>query len=488
MGALPIFALALALRLVALGSNPAWDIDEGYNLSIARHLLAGDGQMFAVRQVFVQHPPLYYALVAVASLFAPAEAQLFIARLVAAVASALAVFPLYLLVRRMAGTRAAVLAGAGYATGSLAVAYGRFAYTYSLLLPLLPLIAWLLLRVEERPSRSRFAALGGALALALLAERMALPAALVALLWLWRRMGWRAALGAGFLAALPSALYILPAALFQADIFWFDALHTGGRVGDGGALQLVRLLDRYSGFVGIDPLVPVGIAGLFALLNRRGGVRLVVLCLTTLTLALLLRDPRAYFRQALPLLPLLYLGVGVALDLGMAAAWRCSRKTLPFAALSLVLMVPAGMDAGHSAAEVAFGFSLPNSVLLAGEKEARAAAAAVNALAGKDDLVVADGHVGWLLQARVADWAQAAATSGQEAAFYPAGMGEHYFAYDARLASAHVAVVDEFIRQWAAEESNGPAATLYREVTKTWSPAGSYGQFTVYLPPQAAKQ
>src|SRR5579883_1048703 len=63
--ALPaILALAAALRLINLASNPGWDGDEGYNYNIALNLAQGRHQMFALDFAFVQHPPLYFALAA----------------------------------------------------------------------------------------------------------------------------------------------------------------------------------------------------------------------------------------------------------------------------------------------------------------------------------------------------------------------------------------------------------------------------------------
>src|SRR5918912_1091153 len=57
-------ALAAALRLPHLAGNPGWDGYEGYNYNIAFNLAHGHHQMFALDFVFVQHPPLFFALAA----------------------------------------------------------------------------------------------------------------------------------------------------------------------------------------------------------------------------------------------------------------------------------------------------------------------------------------------------------------------------------------------------------------------------------------
>jgi len=56
--------LAVALRLINLGTNPGWDGDEGYNYNIALNLAHGHRQMFALSFAFVQHPPLFFLLAA----------------------------------------------------------------------------------------------------------------------------------------------------------------------------------------------------------------------------------------------------------------------------------------------------------------------------------------------------------------------------------------------------------------------------------------
>src|SRR5919198_1085496 len=61
---LAIMALAAALRLLHLASNPGWDGDEGYNYNIAFNLAHGHHQMFALDFAFGQHPPLVFALAA----------------------------------------------------------------------------------------------------------------------------------------------------------------------------------------------------------------------------------------------------------------------------------------------------------------------------------------------------------------------------------------------------------------------------------------
>ncbi len=94
-----LFLLALLLRLPGLEGAPGWDGDEGYNLDIAWQLREGRAGQFALVYAFVQHPVLFYALLA--PLLALAGQQLWVARALAATAGALSAGVLYLAVARL---------------------------------------------------------------------------------------------------------------------------------------------------------------------------------------------------------------------------------------------------------------------------------------------------------------------------------------------------------------------------------------------------
>ncbi|HEU5368512.1 MAG TPA: glycosyltransferase family 39 protein, partial [Ktedonobacterales bacterium] len=61
-----VLLLAVALHVIHLSQTPGWDSDEGYNLDIAWNLLHGRLRMFALTSAFVQHPPLFYLMLALA--------------------------------------------------------------------------------------------------------------------------------------------------------------------------------------------------------------------------------------------------------------------------------------------------------------------------------------------------------------------------------------------------------------------------------------
>ena len=477
-----LLVIAAFLRFNNLETNPGWDLDEGYNISIAQNLMAGQGQMLAVRQVFIQHPPLYYALVAIGLLFNSADPLLTL-RVVSAILAVLAIVPVYLVARHLGGIRAATFAGFLYAASYLVVSNSRFGYSYSLMLLLLPLLVLAIFALESKPSRGRVVLLGAVMAALLLSERLAIPAVILAFAWvLWRR-GWREGLGVGAIAIAPTLGYLGVFLVSQPDILLFDILHTGGRVGGGPSSHMIGVLVTYLGFIKLDLLITMGFVGLFLALNRNGGMRVLLIGICTILLSVLLRDPRAYFRQALPTVALLSVGCGVVLDYCLVLIWQRTKKTLPFTILGLLLLVPFGIDTMQTVAGMSTGFNRGELAKILAEPVAGyKAAEAINRLAGEDDLVIVNSHISWLVKARVADWAQSAATSGEAVAFYPANMDKH-FVYDARLDSAKVAVVDDFLRAWVEEEPASVVAKMYREVTGNWQLVATAGQFAVYTRP-----
>src|SRR5581483_9631350 len=135
---LAILSLAALVRLPHLASNPGWDGDEGYNYNIALNLAQGRHQMFALDFVFVQHPPLYFALAAgLFRLFGPSMLAL---RLLSVAFCLCKMALLPALARAMAGpmsvdrrteARMGLLAALVYAVWPFVALQNRFGYTYN---------------------------------------------------------------------------------------------------------------------------------------------------------------------------------------------------------------------------------------------------------------------------------------------------------------------------------------------------------------------
>ena len=159
-----VVALSAALRIWLVRGMPApfVFVDELIYSELARSL--ADAGTFAVRGAATTgYSTLYPALLAPAYLLFGALPDAYAAaKATNAVAMSLAAVPAWLLARRVAGRWPALLA-AVIAVAVPSMAYTATLVTENLFYPLALLFAWTLVRVLERPSRGRTAALGGTL-------------------------------------------------------------------------------------------------------------------------------------------------------------------------------------------------------------------------------------------------------------------------------------------------------------------------------------
>lgn len=119
-------ALALALRLVGLGTKSLW-VDEAYAAGLMQMDIP---ELVRMSVSGSPHPPLAFLVIRLsAALFGTGEAGL---RALSAIASALAVVPLTSLVSRRLGKRAALCGGAAWALSPFAVSIGQEAWLYGI--------------------------------------------------------------------------------------------------------------------------------------------------------------------------------------------------------------------------------------------------------------------------------------------------------------------------------------------------------------------
>ncbi len=506
--ALAILALCAFLHLYCLVQTPGWDPQEGYNLDIAGNLAQGQLRLFALRSAFAQHPPLFYAqLVLCIHVFGYGIAAV---RALTAFYALLTCAALLAVGRRILGAGPALWAALAYAVAPIILANTRWGYTYSQLafvgLACLG-AAWEYLRTERRGWLLAASALAG---LAACSDYVGVAwIAFVALLAL--RRGWRPALAAAGIGLGMLAVELLTCLALAPSVFLADFSATSGRAAGGNPLlQLVLLLVSYYHFVTLDVWLLLGLVGLF--LAPRGARGFVLGATAALGVVVLkVRDVGLSLHTAVPLLPLLALGLGLALDLGLRSLYAWSHEWLGSllcraglvdrrwaarlprlgAALVafLVVVSPVGLALASDAAGLATSFSTRQDAVLATPGDALAVAQYVTAHTRPGDLVLASPEVAWLFDGpgarggiEGADLLQTLAQNGQAAAFYPAGLPAARWAYDVSLGRARYVVLDNLLRALAAPTEEPALVPLVQQI-EGWPAAYRVGQYTVYARP-----
>ena len=454
LAALGLVLLALALRLPRLVETPAWDGDEGYNVELAWQLLQGRAQAFAVTQSYVQHPVLYYALLApLLALFGP---ELGVARALSAVSSALACGVLYLAVYQTLGVRAAVLGGLALAGMHFVVLHNRLAYSYNLLLLFTALTALCAERFEAARRKRWLVAGAGAAALGLLTDQVG-----IALPWFMalralpdrRRAGLALALGLTPAAVLALGMLVIAPEASLTD--WGKSLsrvaveNPGGASGPGARLALWFV--NYLHLLRAEWWWPAAIVGLFVI--RDLGVRRRWLSLAGLIVipTFALRELEPFFRTAIPLFLPGAVGLGALLDAGMRRVYgTISGRVARAAAAAFVVFFPLGLELARAAGAAATDFRQRFVIvpLVIDQDDARAAATHVNARVETDSVVLVSPHVAWLYRSRVADFFQAVAWTGEPIAFYPGSLSRARFVFEPSVERARYVVIDPFWRRW----------------------------------------
>lgn len=329
-----------------------------------------------------------------------------------------------------------------------------------------------------------------------------------------------------------SGLGLLACFAIAPGVFVSDFGATFGRAAGGDPLtQLLELLLNYYRLLIFDPVVLLGVVGLALVRDARARAMLLgafaVLALVTLKV----RPLGPSFHTAVPLLPLLALGAGVAVDRALRQiftwaqgwlahlripltpqmlqsrigrtfdgrpggpdAWSVPAPLARLAAALLVFLVvvsPVGMALATDAAGIATSLPTQQSGPLATPADATAVIGFVLAHARSGDLVLASPELAWRFDAppdapglEGADILQTIAQSGRAVAFYPAGLPASHWAYDVALGRARFVVVDALTRQLAQPDSE-PSLVAVLAVVERWPIVYTRGQYTVYERPGA---
>ena len=251
-----ILLLALALHLIHLAQTPGWDSDEGYNLDIAWNLLHGRLRMFALSSAFVQHPPLFYLILALAiRLFGYSMLTM---RALAVFYSVLTTLALLVLGRRMFGPGPALWGALAFTIAPLALDNTRWGYTYSQLMLVAFLGVYACWRYLETRSYRWLLVAALLSALAILSDYEGAFLALLVILVAWRvrpRHIWTAA-GIGLGIPLLTALALLAA---TPATFLSDLAATAERAGGGNLIvQALNVIINFQHLLSLDPWIILG--------------------------------------------------------------------------------------------------------------------------------------------------------------------------------------------------------------------------------------
>ena len=508
--AVGLLALSTYLHVYQLSAVPGWDPEEGYNLDIAWNLAHGQLRLFSLATAFGQHPPLFYLQLALSIHFFGYDITAI--RALAALYALLTDFALLLVGRKLVGTGAALWAMAVYSIAPVMLANTRWGYSYTqlALVGLLCLGAvWKYQLCESREERRRWLITAAVLAgLATLSDYEGVAwVVLVGLTVLiatvhaprrrWREMAVALAIGLGIPIVGLLACVLLNPAVVLADLGTSLTRSAGGNP----LTQLVVLLLNYAQFLSADPWLLFGVVGLFLAPARTRGLLLGTAAILALVI-LKVRDIGLSLHTVVPLMPLLALGAGVLLELGLRSLYQWLGDWLPevfgqrrdslmrvLATLIVftVVIAPAVMVFLTDMVELQSAtFTTRQDALLASPAGAEAVSHYIFAHAHNGDLVLASPGIAWMFDSpstaphtEGADILQTLAETGEQVAFYPAGLPGWRWKYPVALSHARYVVVDNILRQ-LAEPGQLPALSQLLRQVSGWRLVFRSGQYLVY--------
>ncbi len=506
--AVVLLSLSVFLHLYQLSAVPGWDPEEGYNLDIAWNLAHGRLRLFSLTSAFGQHPPLFFLQLAVSiHLFGYDMTAL---RALAAFYAVLTDAAVFLVGRRLIGAGAALWAMAVYSIAPVLLANTRWGYSYTQLALVGLLCLGALWRYRQGDNQLRWLLTAAALAgLATFSDYEGIAwVALVVLVALWQpERRWRdigLALAVGL--AIP-LLGLLSCVVLDPGLVLADLATTLTRSAGGNPLtQIVLLLLNYSQFLSADPWLLFGVVGLFLAPARTRGLLLGAAAVLGLVV-LKVRPVGLSLHTTVPLLPLLALGAGTLLELGVSRLHRWLGDWLPpiigerREALSrmcgtLIVFVavisPVAMVLVTDIVQLETNtFSTRQDAILGTPADAEAVSSYIFSHSHNGDLVLASPEIAWIFDSpdrtphtHGADIIQALAQTGEGAAFYPSGLPSWRWTYPVSLADARYVVVDNLLRQ-LDQPNQLPTLVPVLEKAEKWRLVFSRGQYAVYEQPGA---
>ena len=475
-----ILGLATYLRLANISNNPAWFSDEGTHLEIARHLLAGRSQYFAVGDstlLFARLPLFDWLLAGAIGVAGNSMTTLRgITGLFGVFSILLLTIILYQVGKRdeNKGLSAGIhpyIAPFLLAIYPQAILYSRFGFSYNLLSLFVLGVLWGLWHYLATPS-SRTGLITASICVGFgLITDLWIGTLLPALLLVTFLKKPRDLLIALTLSCAPFALYAGYHLLLHPNIFLFDLKFTLSRLNTQSTWKQISLLaNNLTILFWNDPFFLLGFFGLFRLrqtLFRRVTLLLMLFPLLSLGRTVPLYSLNTYY--LIPLMPLLAIGVGqLAIEAGqwvvtgLFDAVRAGIHYFPMPrqgrwaiapaittiGLILIFILPLWMTIRLTVQQVNGRYPTPIDPFLVDGIAAQQAAKYINQHRHPADVTLASPAVGWLIDGNVADFPMAVAAQGLKTPLLPAKMPASRFLFDPRLPNVQFAVVDSTWLNW----------------------------------------
>jgi len=495
------------LHTVRLAATPGMDPQEGYNLDFAWNLAHGRYQLFALSYGFAQHPPLFFLqLIAAIHFFGYDPLAI---RSLAAMYAVLTCAALMLVSWRLAGPRVALWVSAVFTIMPLALANMRWGYTYAQLMFVGVLCFGAAWEYYQRGGQ-RWLVITALLAgLATASDYEGVAWIVFVVLLALRADGTRSAIRSALLAcAIPVvsvavSIIVTPAA---TRMDWVDTFFRASSTNP--LLAVIELFVNYFHFLSADPWIILGIAGFFLIEGSRARTFVASAVAVLALVVIKVRPVGASFHSAVPLLPFLALGAGVALDRGLrtlyagilawwqnvrpGASWVRLGNMLAALVVAIVIVAPVGIATASDVVGISTSLSTPQDSILGSPRDVGGVAHYIQRHARPGDLILASPEVAWMFDqsakplpaTRSADVLQTVAMTGKAASFYPAGLPRSRFTYSVGLSSARYVVVDNLIRQLAAPDGVAGLVPVLREV-RGWNRVYASGQYVLYERPAA---
>jgi hypothetical protein len=296
--------------------------------------------------------------------------------------------------------------------------------------------------------------------------------------------------------------------VFAPGLVIADLGTTLGRTSGGNPVsQLILLLLNYAQFLSADPWLLLGVVGLFLVPERSRGLLLAAAAVLGLVV-LKVREIGLSLHTLVPLLPLLALGAGTILDLGLGRLYQWllgwlstmvgprheSLSRMAATAIVFVVLVSPVTLVGVTdlTGLETSTFNTRQDTILGSPTDARGVESYVFSHAHNGDLILASPEVAWIFDSpdrapatEGADILQTLAENGQSAAFYPAGIPSWRWTYSVSLSCARYVVVDNLIRQ-LAKPGQMPALASLLAQAESWRLVFNSGQYAVYEQPSMA--